>query len=126
MVREYQEEYFTRIGVVVDTDARAASPAHIEGALSLAAGVVAHLCQGEALVDLLVELTDSAGHKETDSQTFLTLPAGGRSAQSHSLFLNVDYVEPGEVGVTIRLTVSAAGAVVDTFFAECSLVVREP
>jgi uncharacterized protein (DUF58 family) len=54
MVREYQEEYFTRIGVVVDTDAGAASPAHVEGALSLAAGVVASLCRGEALVDVLV------------------------------------------------------------------------
>ena len=54
MVREYQEEYFTRIGVVVDTDADAASPAHLEAALSLAAGVVARLCCGEALVEILV------------------------------------------------------------------------
>jgi len=54
MVREYQEEYFTRIGIVVDTDAGAASSAHLEGALSLAAGVVASLCRGEALVDVLV------------------------------------------------------------------------
>jgi uncharacterized protein (DUF58 family) len=54
MVREYQEEYFTRIGVVVDTDVTAASPAHLEAALSLAAGVVAKLCCGEALVQLLV------------------------------------------------------------------------
>lgn len=54
MVREYQEEYFTRIGVVVDIDASVSSPAHVEGALSLAAGVVANLCRGEALVDVLV------------------------------------------------------------------------
>jgi uncharacterized protein (DUF58 family) len=54
MVREYQEEFFTRIGLVVDTDAAAASPAHLEAALSLAAGVVAKLCNGEALVDVLV------------------------------------------------------------------------
>jgi hypothetical protein len=54
MVREYQEEYFTRIGVAVDTDSRAASPAHLEGALSLAAGVISSLCRGEALVDVLV------------------------------------------------------------------------
>src|SRR6185369_4338423 len=54
MVREYQEEYFTRIGVVVDADASAASPAHVEAALSLAAGVIACLCRGEALVDVLV------------------------------------------------------------------------
>jgi uncharacterized protein (DUF58 family) len=54
MVREYQEEYFTRIGVVVDTDTTGASPAHLEAALSLAAGVVARLCGGEALVELLI------------------------------------------------------------------------
>jgi uncharacterized protein (DUF58 family) len=54
MVRQYQEEYFTRIGVVVDTDATASTPAHLEAALSLAAGVVARLCGGEALVDVLV------------------------------------------------------------------------
>jgi uncharacterized protein (DUF58 family) len=54
MVREYQEEYFARIGVVVDSDASAASPAHLEGALSLAAGAIARLCRGEALVDVLV------------------------------------------------------------------------
>lgn len=54
MVRQYQEEYFTRIGVVVDSDARARTPAHLEAALSLAAGVIAQLCRGEALVDVLV------------------------------------------------------------------------
>jgi uncharacterized protein (DUF58 family) len=54
MVRQYQEEYFTRIGVVVDTDVTAASPAHLEAALSLCAGIIAKLCRGEALVDVLV------------------------------------------------------------------------
>jgi uncharacterized protein (DUF58 family) len=54
VVREYQEEYFSRVGVVVDTDRRAADDAGIEAALSLAAGVVAHLSRGEALIDLLV------------------------------------------------------------------------
>jgi uncharacterized protein (DUF58 family) len=54
MVREYQEEYFARIGVVIDSDANAASSAHFEAALSLAAGVIARLCRGEALVDVLV------------------------------------------------------------------------
>jgi uncharacterized protein (DUF58 family) len=53
MVREYQEEFFTRIGVVVDTDA-GAGKAHVEAALSLAAGVVARLCKGEAIVDVLL------------------------------------------------------------------------
>jgi uncharacterized protein (DUF58 family) len=54
MVRQYQEEYFTRIGVVVDTDAHTKTPAHLEAALSLSAGVIARLCSGEALVDVLV------------------------------------------------------------------------
>ncbi|MFO0759292.1 MAG: DUF58 domain-containing protein [Byssovorax sp.] len=52
VVREYQEEYFSRIGVVVDT----ATPdsVSLEAAISLAAGVVARLSRGEALIDLLV------------------------------------------------------------------------
>jgi uncharacterized protein (DUF58 family) len=54
MVRQYQEEYFTRVGVVVDTDARAQAPEALEAALSLAAGIIARLCNGEALVDVLV------------------------------------------------------------------------
>ncbi len=61
VVREYQEEYFSRIGVILDTDVGAAESAGakdperlLEGAISLAAGVVAHLSRGEALIDLLV------------------------------------------------------------------------
>lgn len=61
VVREYQEEYFSRIGVVLDTDVDAAEAAGardperlLEAAISLAAGVVAHLSRGEALIDLLV------------------------------------------------------------------------
>ncbi len=54
VVREYQEESFARLGVIVDSDASAATAAHFEAALSLAAGVIANLCRGEALVDVLV------------------------------------------------------------------------
>jgi uncharacterized protein (DUF58 family) len=54
MVREYQEEHLARIGVIVDCDVGAATPEHLEAALSLAAGVVARVARGEALVDLLV------------------------------------------------------------------------
>jgi uncharacterized protein (DUF58 family) len=52
VVREYQEEYFSRVGVVLETaieDERV-----LEAAVSLAAGVIAHLSRGEALIDLLV------------------------------------------------------------------------
>lgn len=54
VVREYQQEYFSRVGVVVDTDLGGADPELLEDALSLAAGVVRHLSGGEALIDLLV------------------------------------------------------------------------
>jgi uncharacterized protein (DUF58 family) len=57
-VREYQEEYFTRVGVVLDWVAArkrsARSEEAFEAAVSLTAGVVAHLGRGDALVDLLV------------------------------------------------------------------------
>jgi uncharacterized protein (DUF58 family) len=57
-VREYQEEYFTRVGVVLDCVApprrSAAVERAFEAAVSLTAGIVAHLGRGDALVDLLV------------------------------------------------------------------------
>ncbi|MGH8655023.1 MAG: DUF58 domain-containing protein [Gammaproteobacteria bacterium] len=54
VVREYQQEYFSRIGVILDTDASVAQTEQLEAAISLAAGVVAYLSRGEALIDLLV------------------------------------------------------------------------
>jgi uncharacterized protein (DUF58 family) len=57
-VREYQEEYFTRVGVVLDCVAPRKRSIRredaFEAAVSLTAGVVAHLGRGDALVDLLV------------------------------------------------------------------------
>lgn len=56
-VREYQEEYFTRVGVILDCVAPvgvAAREDAFEAAVSLTAGIVARLGHGEALVDLLV------------------------------------------------------------------------
>jgi uncharacterized protein (DUF58 family) len=52
IVREYQEELFRRVAVVVDIDAL--DEARSESAISLAAGVVSHLARGEAIIDLLV------------------------------------------------------------------------
>lgn len=52
VVREYQQEYFTRVGVVLDTDVE--DPDRLEAAIELAAGVIAFLSRGEALVDVLV------------------------------------------------------------------------
>ncbi len=54
VVREYRQEYFTRVGVVLDTDRAAASEDAFEAAVSLTAGLVAHLIRDDALVDLLV------------------------------------------------------------------------
>ena len=53
MVREYQEEHLSRVGLVVDAD-QGADDDVLEAALSLAAGVVARLGRGDARVDLLV------------------------------------------------------------------------
>ena len=52
VVREYQQEYFTRVGVVLDTDIE--DPDRLEAAVELTAGVIAHLTRGEALIDVLV------------------------------------------------------------------------
>ncbi len=71
VVREYQQEYFSRIGVILDTDegpaggllARGPSRSRsqeifageaLEPALSLAAGVLSCLSRGEALIDLIL------------------------------------------------------------------------
>jgi uncharacterized protein (DUF58 family) len=52
VVREYQQEYFTRVGVVLDSDV--SDPDRLEAAVELAAGIIAHLSRGEALVDVIV------------------------------------------------------------------------
>ncbi len=54
VVREYQQEYFSRVGVALDTEAAGPDDPRLEAAISLAAGVVANLSRGEALIDLLV------------------------------------------------------------------------
>ena len=54
VVREYRQEYFTRVGVVLDTDVAAADEATFEAAISVAAAVLDHVSRGEALIDLLV------------------------------------------------------------------------
>lgn len=51
-VREYQQEYFTRVGVVLDTST--GDTDLLEAAIELAAGVVAYLSRFDALIDVLV------------------------------------------------------------------------
>ena len=86
VVREYQEEYFSRIGVVVDIDT--GDERRLEAAISLAAGVVAHLSRGEALIDLLVvgdrvhdlTLGRSLGYLEQALDLLACVEAGKRNA----------------------------------------------
>ncbi len=54
VVREYQQEYFTRLSLVLDTDLAAADRATFESAIRVAAGVLAHLVRGDVLVDLMI------------------------------------------------------------------------
>lgn len=68
-VREYQQEYFTRVGVVLDTDIDDAE--RLEAAIELAAGVIANLSRGEALVDVLV--VGDAVHELTLGRSLGTL-----------------------------------------------------
>ncbi len=54
VVREYREEYFARIGIVLDTDLAQGTDAHFEAAISLVAGIVDQLARTEAIVDVIV------------------------------------------------------------------------
>ena len=55
VVREYQQEYFRRVAVVLDPDTSAAPHAAVLDALvSLAAGVASALAREDTLVDLVV------------------------------------------------------------------------
>ncbi len=49
-VRVYQQESFTRLSLIVDTNTHANPESHFEAGLSLAAGVSAHLARGEVRV----------------------------------------------------------------------------
>jgi uncharacterized protein (DUF58 family) len=59
-VRVYQQEYFLRVGVVLDTDAEYADETLLESLVSLAAGALLHLIRSESLVDLF--LPDDGEH----------------------------------------------------------------
>ena len=54
VVREYQQEYFSRVAVFFDPDGRAASEKAFESSIALTAGIVEFLMRGESLVDLFV------------------------------------------------------------------------
>jgi uncharacterized protein (DUF58 family) len=54
VVREYREEYFSRVGIVLDTDRGGAPDDPFEAAISLVAGIVEQLGRTEAMVDVIV------------------------------------------------------------------------
>jgi len=54
VVREYREEYFSRVGIVLDTDVGDAPDETFEAAISLVAGIVDRLGRTEALIDVVV------------------------------------------------------------------------
>lgn len=51
-IREYQQEYFTRVGVALDTST--GDPDLLESAIELTAGVIAYLSHSDSLIDVLV------------------------------------------------------------------------
>lgn len=54
VVREYQEEQSLRAGILLDTCGKGTPPKILEAALSLAAGIAAHLSKSEESIDVLV------------------------------------------------------------------------
>jgi uncharacterized protein (DUF58 family) len=54
VVREYQQEYFRRVAVILDAEVGDADPELFEAAISLAAGVIRRASREDALIDLLL------------------------------------------------------------------------
>jgi uncharacterized protein (DUF58 family) len=54
VVREYQQEYFARVGILLDPGDVSVNERSLEASISLVAGLIAHLDRGEWLIDLIV------------------------------------------------------------------------
>lgn len=76
----------------------------------------------DEFVNTLLELVDTDGHAETQTETSRRLRAGETIQENQTMFLNTSYAQAGRIGVTMRLSVS--GATTASYFAECSLVVN--
>jgi uncharacterized protein (DUF58 family) len=85
VVRDRQEEYFSRVAVVLDAGLAGAGSRSFEAALSLTAGVIAHVTRGESIVDLVVagdrlhglRLGRSLGHLEQALDLLACVSPGG-------------------------------------------------
>lgn len=78
----------------------------------------------DALVDVLVELLDSAGHQRELRETFVRVSAGESSDFEQTVSLSASYQQPDRIAVTVRLSVT--GAVTFSDFTECGFVVEAP
>lgn len=69
VVREYQEEYFSRVAILLDTDVEHVPPGMFEAAISLVAGIVSNLQGSETLLDTL--MLGKASHSFSRNQKAL-------------------------------------------------------
>ena len=75
----------------------------------------------DGLVNVVLELADSAGHHMQESQVNMKV-AAGESSFNETPFLNASYDAPGLINVTIRLTVTGDGKLTD--FTDCNFNVE--
>jgi uncharacterized protein (DUF58 family) len=99
-VREYRQEYFSRVGVFLDTDTSLYTDESFEAAIELCAGAVLHLSRGEALIDLLV-----AGERV---QTLLLGRSLGYAEQALDFLSTVERSPPFDPDALIARVASAA------------------
>lgn len=103
LVREYQEEFFSRHALVLDTAGGQAFGATFETAVSLAAGLVSRPREADSLLDLMFvgdrvhRLTSGRGLGETDTllrvlATVMPSPAAGIAALLASMERHADQV----------------------------------
>ena len=99
----------------------------VVGAITTSRGTVdyslVNTTDSEALISSSVELIDSQGHSITESQTFIQIGAGGSQRIEHVLRLVASYDQPGNVTVTMKLTVTGAVSLSDSTF--CTFIVNE-
>jgi hypothetical protein len=101
-------------GVVVGSNAR------FQGSIDYS---LVNTGDAEALVNSLAELIDSQGLSTTDSQTFIVVSAGSSLRIEHAMALVASYDQPGQITVTVRLTITGALSLSDSTF--CTFIVNE-
>jgi len=114
VVRERQQEFFSRVAVVFDTGTAHARSRAFEAALALTAGVVACLTRGESIVDLLVagesvhalRLGRSLGHLG-QALELLACATPGPSLVPEALLARLD---PGHLSSLLLVAVAPSAA----------------